>query len=158
MLKTSITEFSTALGKLARQLDMTYDLRHADYRPKVMITVSAYDHCLNLLLTKWRAKCLSIDIVGGVLSNHDACRNTVDWDGISFHHFPITPETKSEQESKILELFDRTDVELLVLVRYMQILSNETSERLAGRAINPHHSFLPGFKGARPHHQANERA
>src|SRR5471032_289917 len=156
ILKTSVDGLRTMIVGLASELDMTFSLRRADYRPKVLIAVSKYDHCLNLLLTKWRAGALSVDIVG-VVSNHDDCRSLVEWYGIPFHHFPITRETKPQQEAQILALFANTGAELMVLARYMQILSDEMSRALDGRAINIHHSFLPGFKGARPYHQAHDR-
>ncbi|MFK4443779.1 formyltetrahydrofolate deformylase [Caballeronia udeis] len=156
ILKTSVDGLRTMMDALATELDMTFSLRQADYRPKVLIAVSKYDHCLNLLLTKWRAGALAIDIVG-VVSNHGDCRSLVEWYGIPFHHFPITRETKPQQEAQILALFTGTGAELLVLARYMQILSDEMSRALDGRAINIHHSFLPGFKGARPYHQAHDR-
>ncbi|QCP49611.1 formyltetrahydrofolate deformylase [Trinickia violacea] len=156
VLKTSIDGLRSKMAELASALDMTFTLRPAGYRPKVLIAVSKYDHCLNLILTKWRAGALAIDIVG-VVSNHNDCRSLVEWYGIAFHHFPITPETKPQQEAQILYLFERSGAELLVLARYMQILSDEMSRKLEGRAINIHHSFLPGFKGARPYHQAHDR-
>jgi len=156
MLKSSIERLRTKIDTVAAELEMHYTLRPASYRPKVLIAVSKYDHCLNLLLTKWRAGALAIDIVG-VVSNHDDCRSLVEWYGIQFHHYPITPETKPQQEAQILDLFATTGAELLVLARYMQILSDDMSRKLAGRAINIHHSFLPGFKGARPYHQAHDR-
>lgn len=156
VLKSSIQCLRTKIDTVAAELEMNYTLRPASYRPKVLIAVSKYDHCLNLLLTKWRAGALAIDIVG-VVSNHDDCRSLVEWYGIRFNHFPTTPETKSQQEAQILDLFATTGAELLVLARYMQILSDDMSRKLAGRAINIHHSFLPGFKGARPYHQAHDR-
>ena len=156
VLRTSIDAVHASLTDLSSELDMKFTLRPASYRPKVLIAVSKFDHCLNLLLTKWRARALTIDIVG-VVSNHTDCRSLVEWYGIPFHHFPISPETKSQQEAQILALFDQTGAELLVLARYMQILSDDMSRKLEGRAINIHHSFLPGFKGARPYHQAHER-
>jgi formyltetrahydrofolate deformylase len=156
VLKDGVVDLKKRMSSLAGELDMTFDIRPAAYRPKVLIAVSKFDHCLNLLLTKWRAGALNIDIVG-VVSNHNDCRSLVEWYGISFHHFPITPDTKPQQEAQILDLFDTTGAELLVLARYMQILSDDLSRKLEGRAINIHHSFLPGFKGARPYHQAYER-
>lgn len=156
VLNGGIDELNQKLSSLASELDMQFAIRPAAYRPKVLIAVSKYDHCLNLLLTKWRAGALAIDIVG-VVSNHNDCRSLVEWYGIPFHHYPITPETKPQQEAQILDLFATTGAELLVLARYMQILSDEMSRKLEGKAINIHHSFLPGFKGARPYHQAHER-
>jgi formyltetrahydrofolate deformylase len=156
LLKTSLDELRSKVTELAGELEMTFTLRPGSYRPKVLIAVSKYDHCLNLILTKWRSGALAIDIVG-VVSNHNDCRSLVEWYGIPFHHFPITPETKPHQEAQILDLFATTSAELLVLARYMQILSDDMSRKLEGRAINIHHSFLPGFKGARPYHQAHDR-
>ena len=156
VLKTPVEGLQDRVSELAKELEMKFTIRPASYRPKVLIAVSKYDHCLNLLLTKWRAGALAIDIVG-VVSNHSDCRSLVEWYGIPFHHYPITPETKPQQEAQILELFASTGAELLVLARYMQILSDDLSRKLEGRAINIHHSFLPGFKGARPYHQAHDR-
>lgn len=156
VMKTSIDDLRRRIIALSDDLEMAYTLRSAAYRPKVLIAVSKYDHCLNLLLTKWRAGALAIDIVG-VVSNHDDCRSLVEWYGIPFHHYPITHETKPQQEARILDLFDSVGADLLVLARYMQILSDDMSRKLEGRAINIHHSFLPGFKGARPYHQAHDR-
>ncbi|WP_372783086.1 formyltetrahydrofolate deformylase, partial [Litorivivens sp.] len=112
--------------------------------------------CLNVLLTKWRSGALPADIVG-VFSNHVDCRGLVEWYGIPFHHLPVAKETKPAQEAKILALMESERAELLVLARYMQILSDDLCARLEGRAINIHHSFLPSFKGARPYHQAHQR-
>jgi formyltetrahydrofolate deformylase len=151
-----IEDIRLKVAELARELDMQYVLRDAAYRPKVLLAVSKYDHCLNVLLTKWRSDALKVDIVG-VVSNHEDCRGLVEWYGIPFHYFPITKDTKPQQEARILSLMDDTSAELLVLARYMQILSDDLCRSLDGRAINIHHSFLPGFKGARPYHQAHER-
>jgi formyltetrahydrofolate deformylase len=156
VLTTTIEELYAKVAVLAEELDMSFTLRTTDHRPKVLIAVSRYGHCLNLLLTKWRAGALAIDIVG-VVSNHNDCRSLVEWYGIPFHLFTITPETKAQQERQIFDLFTSTGSELLILARYMQILSDEMSRKLEGRAINIHHSFLPGFKGARPYHQAHDR-
>jgi formyltetrahydrofolate deformylase len=155
-MKMSVADLQSRMSEVAKELEMTFTIRPAAYRPKVLIAVSKYDHCLNLLLTKWRAGALKVDIVG-VVSNHNDCRSLVEWYGIPFHHYPITPETKPQQEAQILDLFATTGAELLVLARYMQILSDDMSRKLEGRAINIHHSFLPGFKGARPYHQAHDR-
>ncbi|MHA6848640.1 formyltetrahydrofolate deformylase [Ralstonia syzygii] len=156
ILKGSIEELRSKFAALAEELEMKFELRSADYRPKVLIAVSKFDHCLNMLLTKWRSNALKIDIVG-VVSNHEDCRGMVEWYGIPFHYFPITAETKPQQEGQILKLFADQGAELLVLARYMQILSDKMCESVSGKAINIHHSFLPGFKGARPYHQAHER-
>jgi formyltetrahydrofolate deformylase len=145
-------EFAT----VAQQYDMDWALYRAEQRCKVLIAVSKQGHCLNSLLHRWSIGTLPIDIAG-VVSNHDTHARLVEWYGLPFHHFPIEPDGKARQEARILELFESTGSELLVLARYMQILSDETCRVLAGRCINIHHSFLPGFKGARPYHQAYER-
>jgi formyltetrahydrofolate deformylase len=107
-------------------------------------------------LFRWRSGVLPVEIVG-VVSNHPDLRSLVEWHQIPFHHLPVTAETRPAQEAQILELISRHQVDLLVLARYMQILSNDLCRKLSGRCINIHHSFLPSFKGARPYHQAYAR-
>lgn len=148
--------FRARVDDLAAELDMDYTLRSVHDKPRVLLAVSKYDHCLNTLLTKWKSGALPAQIVG-VVSNHDDCRGMVQWYGLPFHWLPITPDTKAEQEAQILAVMEQQQVDLLVLARYMQILSNNFCGELQGRAINIHHSFLPGFKGARPYHQAYAR-
>ncbi len=155
-LGCSIEEFRGHLAALAGELELDYRFRPLATPQRVLIAVSKYDHCLNSLLNKWKSGVLPIDVTG-VVSNHDDCRSLAEWYGIPYHHFPINRETRREQEQKILELMRVERVDLLVLARYMQILSDEMCRALAGRAINIHHSFLPGFKGAKPYHQAYER-
>ena len=155
-LACSIEAFRAHLEALAGELELDYRFRPLAAPQRVLIAVSKYDHCLNSLLNKWKSGVLPID-VAGVVSNHDDCRSLVEWYGIPYHHFPISRETRREQEQKILDLMRVERVDLLVLARYMQILSDEMCRHLAGRAINIHHSFLPGFKGAKPYHQAYER-
>jgi formyltetrahydrofolate deformylase len=144
------------LARVAREFDMDWSLRTRSERQKVMILVSAFDHCLVDLLYRWRIGELVMD-VAGIISNHP--RSSFDRlpDDVPFHHLPITRETKAEQEGQIWELIQSTGAELVVLARYMQILSDEFSARLSGMCINIHHSFLPGFKGAKPYHQAHAR-
>ena len=154
--KISYFDFCQSLDCLAKELQMDYQLRPLKQRIKLLIGVSRYDHCLSNLLNKWKAGFLPVDIVG-VFSNHKDCQSLVKWHGIPYHHLPITPETKVTQESQILDLMNNHQVDLLVLARYMQILTDAMSEQVAGRAINIHHSFLPGFKGAKPYHQAYDR-
>ena len=125
-------------------------------RPKVLIMVSKLDHCLRDLLYRWRIGELKIDIVG-VVSNHPDLGPLVAVDGLPFHHLPISEATKPEQEAKLMQIVTTTGAELVVLARYMQVLSQELCHQLEGRAINIHHSFLPGFKGAKPYHQAYAR-
>lgn len=150
------TEFCRRFALLADDMGMQYRLRPADDLPRVLLAVSRYDHCLVALLTKWRAGALPATLVG-VVSNHEDCRELVEWYGLPYHYLPVTPEHKAEQEAQLLQVFREEEADLLVLARYMQILSDALCAELAGRAINIHHSFLPGFKGARPYHQAYDR-
>jgi formyltetrahydrofolate deformylase len=143
-------------GAVARRFGMEWGLHRADRRTRVLIAVSQQGHCLNSLLHRWSIGTLPIEITA-VVSNHLAQQRLVDWYGLPFHHFPIEDGRKAEQEARVLDLFESTGSELLVLARYMQILTPNACERLARRCINIHHSFLPGFKGARPYHQAYER-
>ena len=135
---------------------MEWSIHALAERPKVLLMVSKHDHCLRDLLYRWRIGELKIDIVG-VVSNHPDLGPLVEADGLPFHHLPISAATKPEQEAKLMDIVRATDAELVVLARYMQVLSADLCEQLAGRAINIHHSFLPGFKGAKPYHQAHAR-
>jgi formyltetrahydrofolate deformylase len=132
------------------------NVRPADSRPRVLIMVSKLDHCLVDLLYRWRNGLLAIDIPL-IVSNHTDCQPVAGRYEIPFLHLPITKDTKPEQEATIQELVRTHDIDLVVLARYMQILSDDLCEFLRGRAINIHHSFLPGFKGAKPYHQAHDR-
>lgn len=152
----SASQFIAALNALASPLNMEYQLRNKEDVPNVVIAVSKDDHCLVSLLTKWKSGVLPINVVA-VISNHQNCQALADWHGVPFHHLPITAETKAQQETQILDVMKNVDADLLVLARYMQILSDDLCQQLAGRAINIHHSFLPSFKGARPYHQAHAR-
>jgi formyltetrahydrofolate deformylase len=155
-LTVSSSEFVKALDELAKPLAMQYQLRKRADVPNVLIAVSKDDHCLVSLLTKWRAGALPINIVG-VISNHQDCQDLSEWHNVPFYHLPVTAETKREQEAQITGLMKELNVDLLVLARYMQILSDDLCQQLQGKAINIHHSFLPSFKGARPYHQAHAR-
>jgi formyltetrahydrofolate deformylase len=141
---------------IARRFNMEWELFDASIKPKVLIAVSKFGHCLYDLLHRWRSGILPVDIVG-VVSNHDDMRSFVEWSGIAYFHLPVTKDTKAEQETAFLGLVKDLDVDLVVLARYMQILSPELCRSLSGRCINIHHSFLPSFKGAKPYHQAFER-
>lgn len=141
---------------LAKRFDMDWAMRPLCERPKVLIMVSKLDHCLRDLLYRWRIGELHIDIVA-VVSNHPDLEFLAAADGLPFHHLPVTEATKPQQEAKLMQIVDGTGAELVVLARYMQVLSEDLCERLDGRAINIHHSFLPGFKGAKPYHQAHAR-
>ncbi|WP_434106204.1 formyltetrahydrofolate deformylase [Paraburkholderia caffeinilytica] len=131
-----------------------HDLRR---RRRVLLLASKQDHCLADLLYRWRTGELPMEIVG-LVSNHP--RDTyahLELDAIPFHHLPVEKDRKPEQEARVMNVIRETGTELVVLARYMQILSDDLSRQLAGRCINIHHSFLPGFKGAKPYHQAHER-
>ena len=141
---------------VSRKFGMRFDFHPAGQKVRTLIAVSKQSHCINTLLHHWWDGHLPIEITG-IVSNHDNQRALADWYELPYHHFPIEPGKKPVQEAKILSLFEETRSELLVLARYMQILTPHACESLAGRAINIHHSFLPGFKGARPYYQAYDR-
>ncbi len=149
-------ELAQKFSAIAAGFDMEWQLHLAERRCRVLVAVSKQGHVLNNMLHRVSIGTLPIDIVG-VVSNHDDMRSLVEWHGLPFHHLPIAGGKKREQERKILELFEKEGADLLALARYMQILSPELCQQLERRAINIHHSFLPGFKGARPYHQAYER-
>jgi formyltetrahydrofolate deformylase len=151
-VETLRAAFSAVAGRHA----MRFELREASARRRVLVMVSKFAHCLNDLLFRSRIGELPMEIAA-VVSNHPDHRALVEWHGIPFFHVPVTSATKPEAEARLLDLVDRFEIELVVLARYMQILSDDLTQELAGRAINIHHSFLPSFKGARPYHQAWER-
>lgn len=151
-----IAEIKNAIDELAKTLNMSYQLRERNDHPNIAIAVSKYDHCLVSLLTKWKSGALPINIVA-IISNHTDCEALAKWHGVDFFHLPINKDNKPEQEAELLKLLDQTNTDLLVLARYMQILSDDLCKKLKGKAINIHHSFLPSFKGARPYHQAHSR-
>jgi formyltetrahydrofolate deformylase len=143
-------------GPVAERFGMSWELGRHGAKRRVMIMVSKFGHCLNDLLFRARTGELPVEIVA-VVSNHRDHQRLVEWHGIPFFHIPVTPDTKPEAEAKLLELVDRFEVDLVVLARYMQVLSDSLATRMAGRVINIHHSFLPSFKGAKPYHQAYDR-
>ena len=146
-----------AFGALAEPLRMKWTLRNRADRYRVLLLASKFDHCLADLVYRWRIGELPMDIVG-VVSNHPAETYAhVDLTGLAFHHMPVTKETKFEQEADLWKLIQETKTDIVVLARYMQVLSDGLSAKLQGRCINIHHSFLPGFKGAKPYHQAHAR-
>jgi formyltetrahydrofolate deformylase len=146
-----------AFQPLAAEHAMTWALRGRKERRRVMILASQTDHCLADLIWRWRQGELPMDITA-VVSNHPASTFPhTDLQGIPFRHLPVTAETKVAQEAALWSLIQETGAELVVLARYMQVLSDDLSAKLSGRCINIHHSFLPGFKGARPYHQAHAR-
>lgn len=141
---------------IAHRFEMEWQIHNLSLKPKVLIAVSKFGHCLYELLHRWRSGLLPVDIAA-VVSNHEDMRSFVEWNGLPYVHLPITKDTKAEQEAQFLKLIDDHNVDLVVLARYMQILSDEMSRKLDGRCINIHHSFLPSFKGAKPYHQAHQR-
>jgi formyltetrahydrofolate deformylase len=156
-LAVSLAPLQTGFTALAERFGMQWQMRDRASRQRVMLLVSKFDHCLADILYRWRTGDLAM-IPTAIVSNHP--RETyagLDFGDIPFHHMPVTKDTKREQEKAILTLVEDTNTDLVVLARYMQILSNEMSSDLSGRCINIHHSFLPGFKGAKPYHQAHER-
>lgn len=142
---------------VGEQYGMDWAIRPAGMRRKVLLLASKFDHCLVDLLYRWRNDELTMDVVG-IVSNHPReTFGTADFGEIPFHYLPVSPSTKSEQEAEIKHIVETSGAELVVLARYMQILSDDLAAFLAGRCINIHHSFLPGFKGAKPYHQAHAR-
>lgn len=152
----SLADVMSAFQSVADRYKMTWELTDPTEKTKVLIAVSQWGHCLDNLLNGWKRGYLPVDIVG-VVSNHEVMKPLCEWYGVPFHYLPVTAETKPQQEQQILDVMDSSQADLLVLARYMQILSDDLCKQLEGRAINIHHSFLPGFKGARPYHQAYER-
>jgi formyltetrahydrofolate deformylase len=149
-------ELVNAFRPVAAQFDMDLVLSDARARPRALVMVSRMGHCLNDLLYRWNAGSLGVDIAL-VVSNHEDLRTIAAGAGVPFIHVPVTPDTKEAAEARLLELVDRHEVDLVVLARYMQVLSDDLCKQLEGRAINIHHSFLPSFKGAKPYHQAYAR-
>ncbi|MBR0551830.1 formyltetrahydrofolate deformylase [Stakelama marina] len=145
-----------AFAPVAGELALDWSLSPADHRPRAVIAVSKGLHCLHDLLHRARSGALSVEIAA-VVSNHAAARELVEWHGIDFHHLPIEPGGRAAQEQALLGVMADADAELLVLARYMQVLSEDLAARVSGRCINIHHSFLPGFKGAKPYHRAHAR-
>jgi len=146
----------SAFAPVAERFGMNWRLEPNGAKRRVLIMVSKFGHCLNDLLFRARIGELPVEIAA-VVSNHTDHQTLVEWHGIPFFHVPVTPDTKPEAEARLLELVDEFDVELVVLARYMQVLSDNLTRKLEGRAINIHHSFLPSFKGAKPYHQAYAR-
>jgi formyltetrahydrofolate deformylase len=144
-----------AFEPVAERFGMRWELWDADARHRTLIMVSRAGHCLNDLLYRWSIGSLKIDIPA-VVSNHRDLESLARSYGIPFHHIPVTPGSKDDAESRLLELVDDLGIDLVVLARYMQILGKRVCTRLEGRVINIHHSFLPSFKGAKPYHQAFE--
>ncbi|MAB15328.1 formyltetrahydrofolate deformylase [Parvibaculum sp.] len=145
VLKPAVDRFEIMMG-----------VADAQRKPKIVIMVSKFDHAMLHILYQIRVNWLNAEVVA-IVSNHEDARRTAELENIPFHHLPVTKDNKAEQEAKIVGLVKETGADLVVLARYMQILSDKLSTRLYGKVINIHHSFLPSFKGAKPYHQAHER-
>jgi len=152
----SVEKLDEDFAALARQFDMQWEFFDLRHKPRLLLAVSRHGHCLVDVLHRWSSGVLPAEVVG-VVSNHDDMRDITEWYGLPYYHLPVTADTKAEQESQILDVIDKQRVDVLALARYMQILSPTLCEAMAGRAINIHHSFLPGFKGANPYRQAYMR-
>lgn len=152
----SIEIMKDAFAEVSTQFAMDWQFHDPSVAVKTILMVSKYDHCLDDLLYRRRKGEFNMEVTA-VVSNHQDLRPMVEREGIRFIHLPVSKDSKAQQEQRLLEIIDETATELVVLARYMQILSNQLSAQLSGRCINIHHSFLPGFKGAKPYHQAYDR-
>lgn len=153
---TSKKDIERSLRPAIDRFDMRTHLADQTKKPKIIIMVSKFDHAMLHLLYQIRVGWLDAEVVA-IISNHDNSRPTAEYEGIPYHHWSINNENRQEIEGKLIDLATSSGADLVVLARYMQILSNDLSTRLFGKVINIHHSFLPSFKGARPYHQAHER-
>jgi formyltetrahydrofolate deformylase len=154
--RVTLDELRDGFAAVARTWGMTWRLFPADEPFQTLIMVSRSGHCLNDLLFRWKTGALNIEVPAIVSNHHDFEQLAATYD-VPFHYLPVSPRTKPEAEAKLLSLVDELGIHLVVLARYMQVLSDDLCRRLSGRAINIHHSFLPSFKGARPYHQAFDR-
>ena len=150
-----LERLTAAFTRTAEQFGMSFAF-HDETKPRLLVMVSKFGHCLNDLIFRWRAGTLGGDIAL-VVSNHPDLRPMAEAAGLPFLHVPVTADTKADAEQRLLQLVEEHRIDLVVLARYMQILSDDLCRALQGRAINIHHSFLPGFKGAKPYHQAYSR-
>jgi formyltetrahydrofolate deformylase len=154
--KGDIEKLRSDFPAVAKDFGMEWKLVDSKRPTNVLLMVSKFDHCLRDLLYRHSKGELAMNITA-IVSNHLDMRPMAEREGIRFVYLPVTPETKAQQEGELLKIVDETKTELVVLARYMQVLSNDLCQKLSGRAINIHHSFLPGFKGAKPYHQAFDR-
>ena len=154
--KTKIDDLKTSLNLLSFDLKGVFLLSEIDIRMDTVLLVSRFDHCLNDLLFRVRNNSLNINIKA-IISNHEVARKIAEFSNIPFHYLPVDKNNKVQQEQKIKKILYDNNIELIVLARYMQVLSESFANEFAGKIINIHHSFLPSFKGAKPYHQAFER-
>jgi formyltetrahydrofolate deformylase len=155
--RADIAGFRNDCAALAATYAMTWSLRPEAHRKRVVLLVSRFDHCLADLLYRWRSGELKMDVAGIIANYPRDFYDNIDFGAIPFHYLPVEKETKMEQEAQVWETIRAAEAEVIVLARYMQVLSDGLVAKLRGRCINIHHSFLPGFKGARPYHQAHQR-
>jgi formyltetrahydrofolate deformylase len=151
-----LAELRERFARVAQAFQMSWQIHDAGTPTRTLLLVSRFGHCLNDLLYRARIGALNVEIAG-VVSNHRDFEDLVTTYGVPFHHLPVTPDTKLEVEARLLGLVDELDIDLVVLARYMQVLSDDLCTKLEGKVINIHHSFLPSFKGAKPYHQAHAR-
>lgn len=151
-----VSALQESMKALAAEMSMAYQIQRVDAAPKVLIMVSKIGHCLNDLLFRVKSGQLKVQ-VPIIVSNHPEFAELAKNNGIEFHHLPVTKDTKEQQETQILDLIAKHKIDLVVLARYMQVLSPRLCTEMSGKIINIHHSFLPSFKGAKPYHQAYER-
>jgi formyltetrahydrofolate deformylase len=152
----TVEGFTDAFSPVATAFRLEWQIHDLRQKMRAMIMVSQGGHCLNDLLYRTATNRLPMHITS-IVSNHLTWQRRVEHEGIAFHHLPITPENKLEQEAKLLAMVEEQGIDLIILARYMQVLSDRLCQKLGGRVINIHHSFLPGFKGAKPYHRAYER-
>lgn len=155
-LTPSIDKLRAEFDNVAQEFSMDVRIHDLAVKPRILVMVSKFDHCLYDLLYRWKSGHLNAEIVA-IVSNHRDLEPLAQWHGIEFHHIPVTAETKPAAEAQLMELVNSLGIDLVVLARYMQILSEDLCRQLSGRAINIHHSFLPSFKGANPYRQAHDR-
>lgn len=152
----SLADLREQFQSVSTREQMEWAIYDGEKKPRVLIMVSKFDHCLDDLLYRTRTGELKMEITA-VVSNHPDLRALVESQSIPYIHLPVTPDTKAQQEKRLMEIVEETSSDLVVLARYMQVLSDDLCRQLRGRAMNIHHSLLPGFKGAKPYHQAHER-
>lgn len=155
-LPFDLAEFRRRFQPIAAEFRMDWRIADSAVRKRLVLLVSKQEHCLYDLLARWQSKELEVDIPC-VISNHETFRGFVEWHGIPFHHVPVTAENKAAANAEIARLFEDAHGDVMVLARYMQIIPAELCEKLPGRILNIHHSFLPSFVGAKPYHQAHQR-
>ncbi len=152
----NLEDFKSGFAEKTADLHVEWAVHDLSVKPRVMIMVSQLGHCLNDLLYRHSIHQLPMELIS-IVSNHETYRSRAEHEGIDFYHLPITAETKAEQEAQLIKLVEEQEIDLVILARYMQVLSDDLCQKLTGKVINIHHSFLPSFKGGKPYHQAHDR-